>query len=99
MQKQRVSARCAEIPGGCVTHAIWKVDDPSRSHVLFVNGRPLAVEETQVDLDVFMEDYNKERTNQGRYCQGRTPLETFNDGLQLYNQYVFDNEVEEMAAT
>jgi len=56
------------------------------------------VEEIQVDLDVFMEYYNKERTNQGRYCQGRTPLETFTEGLQLYNQYVFDDDVEEMAA-
>ena len=56
------------------------------------------VEEIQVDLDVFMEYYNKERTNQGRYCQGRTPLETFTEGLQLYNQYVFDVDVEEMAA-
>jgi hypothetical protein len=45
-----------------------------------------------------LEYYNKERTNQGRYCQGRTPLETFTDGLQIYNQYVFDNEIEETAA-
>jgi transposase InsO family protein len=56
------------------------------------------VEEVQVDLDVFLEYYNEERTNQGRYCQGRTPLETFTDGLEIYNQYVFDNVVEEMAA-
>jgi len=56
------------------------------------------VEEIQVDLDVFMEYYNKERTNQGRYCQGRTPLETFNDGLHLYNQYVIDEDLVETAA-
>jgi len=54
--------------------------------------------EVQEDLDTFLEYYNNERTNQGRYCQGRTPLETFTDGLQRYNQYVFDNELEEMAA-
>lgn len=56
------------------------------------------VDEVQVDLDLFLEYYNNERTNQGRYCQGRTPLQTFTDGLQIYNQYVFDNDVEEMAA-
>jgi transposase InsO family protein len=55
------------------------------------------VQEVQVDLDAFLEYYNKERTNQGRYCQGRTPLETFTEGLQIYNQYVFDNDLEEMA--
>jgi len=56
------------------------------------------VDEVQVDLDLFLEYYNNERTNQGRYCQGRTPLQTFTDGLQIYNQYVFDKDVEEMAA-
>lgn len=56
------------------------------------------VEAIQVDLDVFMEYYNKERTNQGRYCQGRTPLETFNEGLHLYNQYVIDEDLVEIAA-
>jgi len=56
------------------------------------------LEEVQVDLEAFLEYYNKDRTNQGRYCQGRTPLETFTEGLQLYNQYVFDKDLEEMAA-
>lgn len=53
--------------------------------------RPL--EEIQSDLDGFMDYYNRERTNQGRYCQGRTPYETFTDGLSLYKQYVFENPV------
>jgi transposase InsO family protein len=56
------------------------------------------VEEIQLDLDAFLTYYNEQRTNQGRYCQGRTPLATFTDGLQLYNRYVFDGELEEMAA-
>jgi transposase InsO family protein len=32
-----------------------------------------SIEEMQLDLDEFMNYYNKDRTNQGRYCQGRTP--------------------------
>ena len=56
------------------------------------------VEEIQEDLDTFMEYYNRERTNQGRYCQGRTPFETFTDGLKLYQRYVFDSNVEEITA-
>jgi transposase InsO family protein len=51
------------------------------------------LEEIQSDLDSFMDYYNRERTNQGRYCQGRTPYETFVDGLDLYRQYVFENPV------
>jgi len=54
------------------------------------------LEEVQADLDEFMAYYNDRRTNQGKYCQGRTPDQTFTDGLELYNKYVYD--MEEMAA-
>lgn len=54
--------------------------------------------EIQEDLDAFMETYNQDRTNQGRYCQGRTPLQTLMDGKELYQRYVFDNNVEEITA-
>ena len=56
------------------------------------------VEEIQEDLDVFLQYYNRERTNQGRYCQGRTPCETFQDGFELYQRYVFDINMEERTA-
>lgn len=42
----------------------------------------------QADLDAFMDKYNKYRTNQGRYCKGRTPAETFAEGLTLYEKFV-----------
>jgi transposase InsO family protein len=59
------------------------------------------VEEIQADLDEYMRYYNSERTNQGRYCQGRTPLETFQEGLALYQKFVFDTaeEQEEVMAS
>lgn len=41
------------------------------------------IEEIQADLDEFMLYYNIQRTNQGRYCQGRTPMQTFLDGIEL----------------
>jgi transposase InsO family protein len=50
----------------------------------------LTIEEIQPDLDEFMDYYNNQRTNQGRYCQGRTPMQTFEDGKELYRQYVYD---------
>lgn len=57
-----------------------------------------SIEEIQTDLDGFMTWYNTERTNQGRYCQGRTPMQSFVEGLELYQQYVYDKEVMEAAA-
>ena len=56
------------------------------------------LEEIQADLDDFMTAYNAGRTNQGKYCQGRTPLQTFTDGLELYQKHVFGNGVEERDA-
>jgi transposase InsO family protein len=55
------------------------------------------LDEIQADLDAFMSWYNNERTNQGRYCQGRTPIQTFNDDLPLYQEYVYEEVDETMA--
>lgn len=56
------------------------------------------LEEIQADLDAFMDYYNTQRTNQGRYCQGRTPLQTFLEGLELYKKHVYEGlEIEEAA--
>jgi len=55
------------------------------------------LDEIQADLDTFMSWYNNERTNQGRYCQGRTPMQTFTDDLPLYQRYVYE-EVDEIVA-
>ncbi|MCA9457796.1 MAG: IS481 family transposase [Nitrospira sp.] len=57
-----------------------------------------SIEEIQKDLDDFMSYYNNERTNQGKHCQGRTPMQTFEDGKPLYQQYVFENTEEENQA-
>ena len=50
-----------------------------------------SIEEVQKDLDIFMDHYNRERTNQGKHCQGRTPLETFKEGLKNYEELVQDS--------
>lgn len=57
-----------------------------------------SIEEIQIDLDIFMDDYNNERTNQGKHCKGRTPMQTFEDGRALYQKYVFENSEEEKDA-
>jgi transposase InsO family protein len=42
-----------------------------------------SMEELQNDLDVWMELYNTERPHSGRYCFGKTPMQTFQDSINL----------------
>lgn len=49
--------------------------------------------EIQVDLDEFMGWYNTQRTNQGKNCQGKTPMETFGAGKELCEKYLPEQEV------
>ena len=39
--------------------------------------------ELQADLDAWVDQYNQERTHTGKYCFGRTPLQTFRDTKHL----------------
>lgn len=41
------------------------------------------LEDLQQDLDEWMHFYNNERTHSGRYCYGKTPMETFKDSKSL----------------
>lgn len=41
------------------------------------------LEQLQVDLDQFIKYYNTERTHQGRWCYGKTPMQTFLDSIPL----------------
>jgi len=50
------------------------------------------LEELQRDLDEWLKYYNNSRTHQGKRCQGRTPMQTFIDGLELVRQKNLDNE-------
>jgi transposase InsO family protein len=42
-----------------------------------------SIEALQADLDVWMRDYNTLRTHQGRWCYGKTPMQTFVDTLPV----------------
>ena len=41
------------------------------------------LEQLQGDLDAFLDDYNQRRPHQGRWCFGKTPMQTFHDTLAL----------------
>ena len=36
-----------------------------------------SIEELQADLDLWIDHYNNERTHSGKYCFGKTPMDTF----------------------
>ena len=42
-----------------------------------------SITELQADLDAWMRDYNTIRTHQGRWCYGKTPMQTFIDMLPV----------------
>lgn len=41
------------------------------------------LDDLQKDLDTWLEDYNRNRTHQGKYCFGKTPYQTFVDAAKL----------------
>ena len=53
-----------------------------------------SIEELRTDLDQWMKYYNEERPHSGRYCYGKTPMQTFNDSKQLAKQKMLDQLVQ-----
>ena len=52
-----------------------------------------SIEELQKDLDEWISWYNNERTHTGKYCYGKTPLNTFTDSLPLAKQKMLNNNL------
>jgi len=42
-----------------------------------------SIQEMQEDLDAWLDDYNTNRPHQGRWCFGKTPLQTFIDSKNI----------------
>ena len=42
-----------------------------------------SVEELQTDLDAWLAKYNEKRPHSGRYCYGKTPMQTFRETLHI----------------
>ena len=49
------------------------------------------LEQLQVDLDEWMNYYNHERPHSGRYCYGKTPMQTFIESLPLAKQKLLND--------
>lgn len=53
-----------------------------------------SLDQLQADLNQWLEHYNCERTHQGKYCFGKTPLETFQSSKALIKEKIVDFERE-----
>ena len=47
------------------------------------SGSTQTIEQLQGDLDAWMAEYNQARPHQGRWCYGKTPMQTFLDTLPI----------------
>ncbi len=65
---------------------------PSRQHktvldefyrIAFRKRLFASIEDLQDDLDLWVKSYNKERPHQGRWCFGKSPLQTFLDAIPV----------------
>jgi transposase InsO family protein len=48
------------------------------------------IEQLQIDLDEWIDHYNNERTHQGKVCEGRTPMQTLEDGKRIWREKFVD---------
>ena len=51
--------------------------------VAFRNKIYQSIEELQTDLDCWLNEFNTQRSHQGRWCYGKTPMQTFLDTVPL----------------
>ena len=48
------------------------------------------IEELQTDLDDWLAEYNRTRPHSGKYCYGKTPMQTFLDSVSLAREKMLD---------
>jgi transposase InsO family protein len=55
------------------------------------------LEELQADLDLWVTEYNEQRPHSGKYCFGKTPMQTFRDSIPLANDKILDRTLQTVA--
>jgi hypothetical protein len=52
-----------------------------------------SIDELQVELDVWLSEYNEKRPHSGRHCNGKTPMQTFLDAIPMTKGKMIGYEV------
>ena len=55
----------------------------ARVDIFHGNLRVESIDELQADLDLWIREYNEQRPHQGRWCFGKTPMQTFLDAMPM----------------
>ena len=53
-----------------------------------------SIEELQSDLDQWKHQYNHERTHEGKFCFGKTPMETFIDSIPIAREKIIEGKLD-----
>lgn len=77
----RTKARSPQTNGICERFHKTLLDEFYR--VAFRRKVYRSIEELQANLDEWMQQYNEQRSHQGRWCFGKTPMQTFLDSTAL----------------
>jgi len=77
----RTKARSPQTNGICERFHKTLLDEFYR--VTFRKKLYRTIAELQSDLDTWVAEYNEQRTHQGRWCYGKTPMQTFIDTLPV----------------
>jgi len=56
------------------------------------------LDELQADLDTWLKDYNEERVHSGKYCFGKTPMQTFSDSMPLAKEKMLNENLQTVGA-
>ena len=56
------------------------------------------IAELQADLDEWLRHYDEVNTHQGRWCYGKTPMQTFLDSLPMAREKLLDQQNQPVAA-
>ena len=54
-----------------------------------------SIEQLQQDADAWIEAYNSERPHSGKFCYGKTPMQTFRDSIPLAKEKMLNNLAEQ----
>lgn len=63
-----------------------KTMDEECYKILFRKKLYTTLEELQQDVDQWLEFYNMQRPHSGKYCYGKTPMQTFEESIHIANQ-------------
>ena len=64
----------------------------SSNRIAFRKKLYRTIAELQADLDEWLRQYNEVRTHQGRWCYGKTPIQTFLDSLPMARENLLDQQ-------